>query len=247
MVGIFVARRHFNEQKRQFDVSGLPYYFRLPAYSGKLTNDPSTNSAEAEAASPVKEVKRFVYMRKSRARHLLLYGPTRSHKTTLAAAIGSRLTIRRQAVRYLSKARLTEEIAVSDLPTSRTTTEPVHCSKADIVIIDDVIIDDRDQPESFKKIFSALAGKSTVWVVSSSKRGDLGRWISLVRDGLSGRLVPIKLEPKHGTSMSPSLLVKVFAVTTFLVASISVIGAIALLIVLQPGEFFCIHLSLCAD
>lgn len=159
VTGIFVARRHFVAQKRQFDVSGLPYYFRLPCYSGKLCVNKKSHSP---TLGPITEVENFVYKHGTSVRHLLLYGPPRSFKTTLAVAIGSGLTVRRRDVRYLSKVRLVEEYAAPALGGCNLT-EPIPPHNADIVIVDDL-----DHLDGVREVLPAMAAKSTVWVVSSS-------------------------------------------------------------------------------
>ena len=227
--GIFVARRHFNEQKRQFDISGLPYYFRLPCYSGKLATDPDSDHSKR---GPVEEVERFAYKEWENASHLLLYGPPRCFKTTLAVAIGSGLSVRRQAVRYLSKARLIEEhaAAASD---GYTATVPISLHKADILIIDDL-----DRPDGLEDILPTLAGKSTVWVVSSLSETKLDEWMRVFREGLNDPPVTIELESNQEMSTNLPLHVNVIALITLLVSFLSTIGALALLFAPQLSELF---------
>lgn len=220
--GIFVARRHFNKQKRQFDISGLPYYFRLPCYSGTLVTDPDSDSTKR---GPVEEVESFAYKECENASHLLLYGPPRSFKTTLAVAIGSGLSVRRQAVRYLSKARLIEEHAAATSD-GDTATVPISLHKADILIVDDL-----DQPDGLKDILPTLAEKSTVWVVSSSSKTKVDEWMRVFRDGLNDPPVTIELESCQERRKNLPLHVNVIALITLLVSFFSIIGALVLLLV----------------
>ncbi|MCY3872703.1 MAG: hypothetical protein OXF88_00240 [Rhodobacteraceae bacterium] len=230
-IGIFVAKRHFNEQKKQFDVSGLPYYFRLPRYSGKLSANSNNDSSERK---PIEEVENFVYEDRARASHLLIYGPPRSFKTTLAVAIGSGLTVRRRAVRYLSKSRLIEECAPAT-PADRSTAVPIPPHKADVVIVDDL-----DKPDGLQDILPALANKSTVWVVSSSSRTQIDEWMNRIGSGLSDPPIQIELESNQELSQTPSYIVNALALIT-LVSFISIAGALALLMLPPSCELLCLY------
>ena len=233
ITGVLVAKRHFNEQKKRFDVSGLPYYFRLPCYPGNLVAPSDSDSSKRE---PVKEVEDFVYKQAGKnVCHLLIYGPPRSFKTTLAVAIGSGLTVRHQAVRYLSKLRLIKEYT-PDIPADGIKTGSIPPHKADVVIIDDL-----DSPDGLREIFPSFVEKSTVWIVSSSSSKKLRNWKRFIDHNLSGPLVTIKLEPSQRLCENLPLLVNVFSVITLLVSSISIIGAFAVLIAPQLCEF----LSIC--
>ena len=216
--------RHFISQKLQFDRSGLPYYFRLPLYAGRLAANPNSASP---AEVPVKEVEKFVFLDNQRASHLVLYGPQRSFKTTLAAAIGSGLTTRRQSVRYLSKTRLVEAFAAPHFPACRAGSLPVHPHGADIVIIDDL-----DQPSGLPMILPALAGKSTVWVISSTSTTSVNCWMNILSIGLKHRLTLIKLEPSNQEDGGPSRVVEVLALITLAISVISVVSAVAVIICL---------------
>ena len=231
ITGMFIAKRYFNEQKKQFDVSGLPYYFRLPRYPGNLV---ATSDNDSSKRAPVKEVENFVYKQERKnVSHLLIYGSPRSFKTTLAVAIGSGLTVRHRAVRYLSKLRLVEEY---------TSPTPVYDSKAGFIPphkADVVIIDDLDRPDGLREIFPSLIGKSTVWIVSSSSSTKFRKWRRLIDDNLNGKLVTAKLEPGQRLCEKPSLLVSVSSAITLLVSSVSIIGALAVLLAPQPCDFLC--------
>ncbi len=231
VTGIFVARHHFVKQKRQFDISGLPYYFRLPCYSGTLAGTPN---GYASALEPVEEVKNFVYQHGTSARHLLLHGPPRSFKTTLAVAIGSGLTVQGRAVRYLSKARLIDEYA-TPTPGGHTTTEPIPPHKADIVIVDDL-----DHLDGVQELLPAMAAKSTVWVVSSSSPTTVEEWKEVLGAGLPEPPVPIELEPKNEVHKSPPILVKFLSVVTLGILISFIVGAFALLMEPQLCESFCL-------
>lgn len=232
VTGILVARRHFVAQKRQFDVSGLPYYFRLPCYSGNLAVNPN----DSPTLEPITEVENFVYEHGTSVRHLLLYGPPRSFKTTLAVAIGSGLTVRRRAVRYLSKARLIEEYAAPALG-GCSSTEPIPPHNADIVIVDDL-----DHPNGVSEVLPALATKSTVWVISSSSPTKVEDWMTVLESGLNEPLTPIQLEEKSNREVhkSPPLRVNLLAAFTLCVSIISMASAFALLIAPQLSQFFCV-------
>ncbi len=236
VTGIFVARRHFVAQKRQFDVSGLPYYFRLPCYPGKLHPNKKATRLQLE---PIKEVQNFVYKHGTSARHLLLYGPPRSFKTTLAVAIGSGLTVRRRAVRYLSKTRLIEEYAAPALD-GYNPTEPIPPHKADIVIIDNL-----DHIDGVREVLPAMAAKSTVWVVSSSSSTKVKKWVRVLKCGLGEAVVPIQLKPNKPNASNQEMhknlpfQVKLVGGITLLVSIISIGTALALLMAPELYNFPC--------
>ena len=232
-VCVFGLKPYFNGQKNRFDVSGLPYYFRLPLYWGKLA---ALSNADSSSDTPIKEIERFVYMDKSRARHLLLFGPPRSLKTTLATAIGSGLINRRQTVRYLSRARLMEEFGPDDDHGDRSPAEPIPPHMADIVIVDDF-----DQPDSLGEILPILKKKSTVWVITDRDGQDSQnspeRWVEILGEGLDGRLASIKLKkPDRIKGKQVSLWVGILAAVTLLVSLVSIVGAVVVLL-FAPRQF----------
>lgn len=248
---IFLARLHFGKQKRQFDISGLPYFFRLPCFPGKLAGHSNNNGIR-----PKDEIENFVNRDRKKASHLLLYGPQHSFKTTLAVAIGSGLTVRRQAVRYLSKARLIEEYT-PPIRTGHTVTEAIPPHKADIVIIDDL-----HHPDGLTNVFPALVGKSTVWVVPSKGIGiensngmDFEKWVEVITNGLKvedgrnvedlqkERLVPIELDkPQEGPQQLPDNLptpLKILAPITLIISFGLIAFALGSLMMLPPCEVGC--------
>lgn len=235
----FGLKPYYNKQKRLFDVSGLPYYFRLPLFRGNVVAASNIEPSLKYPIDPINGIERFVYMDKDRARHLLLFGPPRSLKTTLAAAIGSGLTIRHQTVRYLSGVRLIEEFVPDDDHGDRSSTEPIPPDMADIVIVDDL-----DQPTGLEQIFPALIRKSTVWVVTDrGVQNQLRKWVEILGNGLGGRLVSIELEkPGYMTEKQVSPWVRILAAITLLVSFVGVVGAVGILL-LVPQK--CELLSFC--
>ncbi|NKB49157.1 MAG: hypothetical protein GKS02_07310 [Alphaproteobacteria bacterium] len=139
-IGIFVImlvvalawpRRYYLKEKNAFDRTGLPYYFRLPNFDGSFLDADDAPIISNFIDDP------------DRKQHLIICGPNGSRKTTLAAGIGSGLTITRSlkvdppAVRYISAAKLIEELAVSANPQTRQD-EPYSVFNADVLIIDDL-------------------------------------------------------------------------------------------------------------
>ncbi len=225
--------RLFNAQKRRYDSSGLPYYFRLPCYDGNLVAAWVIDSkASRDATSPVEEVERFVYRHDCRAQHLILVGPPRSSKTTLAAAIGSGLIVRGQTVRYMSKMQLIEEFNISG---ERSASQPAHPCDAGILITDDL-----DEPTGLDPILPALACKSTVWVVTSPRSGKAEDWTDLLGRGLRGRLVAVRLDTKscrhRNNCRSPRSLAIALSSASLLVSAIAGVGSIILIVL--PIDLF---------
>ena len=222
-VCVFGLKPYFNEQKSRFDISGLPYFCRLPFYRGKL----ATNSnADPCSDTPIKKIERFVYMDKNRARHLLLFGPPRSLKTTLAAAIGSGLIVRRQTVRYLSKARLIEEFMSDDVCGNGSATEPISPRVANIVIVDDLVV-----PDGLEDILSVLKKKSTVWVVTDrSEQHSMEKWVEMLSKHLDS-LESIQLKkPDHPERKQVSLWVGILSTITLAVSLVAVTVAVFVLL-----------------
>jgi len=224
VVGVCCVARVLNVEKKRYDASGLPYYFRLPSYTGNRVEAGNAEpSAPRSREGPVAEVERFVYGRDGRAQHLMLVGPPRSSKTTLAAAIGSGLIVRGHAVRYLSQARLEEEFAATSLAGIRSAFEPIHPRDAAIVIADDLT-----QPTGMSRVLSALSYKSTVWVVDSRDRAELVNWSKVLEGGLNGRLAVVELDHmvQGRNASAPRVLATAFASAALLVSVVAGLGSI---------------------
>jgi hypothetical protein len=171
---ILVPRRYYLTEKSAFDKTGLPYYFRLPNFDGVF-------SSTADAA----KITAFLD-NSDRNQHFLIHGDHGSRKTTLCVGIGSGLTITRRlkakppAVRYISAARLVEELALGADQESGGE-EPHTIFEADILIVDDLlqVFTTPQQPgnetaDAWKKLLE----KPIVWAVSHE--ADVAAWESWV-------------------------------------------------------------------
>ena len=232
VLGIFGFGRSFTKQKKLYDGSGLPYYFRLPSYAGRLCRACKVRlNNKLTSKNPLCEVERFVYGEDDHDQHLILFGFPASHKTTLAAAIGSGLIARDRTIRYITMVQLMEELAATPAACKGNSLGVMHPCEADIVIVDDLI-----QSSNLNNIPGCLAKKKTVWVVTRREPGDVRRWIKLLRKVLNGRVVAIRLSgPKTPTGTRPRILATICGYTTLFLALTAVVGPLAL--ILCPIEF----------
>ena len=159
---MFVPVHYYSREKTAFDRSGLPYFFRLPTFDGKFAdpNDPSCIGTFIDDTA--------------RNAHLLIHGPPAARKTTLAVGIGCGMTITRQpgtgptVVRYVSAAKLADELTVRSAPTSDSELHSV--SGAEVLIVDDlpdVTLTTHQPPGS--AAWCSLLERSIVWVVADPK------------------------------------------------------------------------------
>ena len=147
-------RPHYNERKRFFDESRLPFA-RLPMFKGNF-------EGKDEGKDAVKVVKEFAGGEKG-PEHLIITGPRCSGKTVLAAGIGVEITNRKKAVRYLSLWTLEDELnGIVKQCSERKACSP---SVAEVLIVDDV---DIGKVQEIIDKLNFLKCKRTVWVM----RGD---------------------------------------------------------------------------
>lgn len=139
----------FHPEKRSFDKSGLPYLFRLGAYS-------ATGWASAEQA-----VRGF--MNGNGPPHLVLSGKTGDGRTTLAVAMGSEGTVSRNYIRYLASANELLEVGSAERGTVSRPAEAWTLGEADWVIIDNISF----IPAQFDATIQ-LVRKRCIWVTSGT-------------------------------------------------------------------------------
>jgi len=232
VAGILGPGRRWRARKLRFDEAGLPFFFRLPNFTGnpvratEVAADAADAGAEGGRADAVRAVEAVTYGQDGAADHLIVSGPPRCRKTTLAAAIGSGLTVRGVGVRYLSQAALIDVLS-APTPTDRARTEPVTPDSAETVIVDDLAL-----PFPDPAMPGRLASRRTVWVVADPARA--GEWRATLRAALPGRMVAIELGPPRPEEQSENSAVPwpaaALSVVTLAVSAVAAVGS--LLIVL---------------
>lgn len=202
LYGLLVSAPFYLRQKRAFDRTALPYFYRLPTFDGTFAdaNGPKAVTDFIENATAVT--------------HLVLHGAPGARKTTLAAGIGSGLTVRRTEngktidVRYIPAAKLVDEIARPDGETAGT--GPVSVRDADILIVDD--IDPDLTANQLNAICNACAvaadtltkilGKPAVWVVAQDEKAcSWSDWLSSKKPDIE--VVPIGLSSSSAEFKTP--------------------------------------------
>lgn len=231
VAGILIPGRHFNHLKLLFDTSALPYFFRLPNFTGNPVSVAEVTATSIDSVgnrdAAVKAVEDFTYGTDGAAQHLVLSGPPRCRKTTLATAIGSGLTVNQKTVRYLSISTLNDELAKAQSQDARAKEEPISPHEADFIIIDDVTLQNGDQ------IPAQLADKRTVWVMAKiDPSNDMRMGIA---DGLNGKVVAVELgQPiasEAGTVKVIPESVTALSVGTLVVAAVLGLGSLALVLI----------------
>lgn len=137
-VGIGIAwwlKNRYIPAKIHFDMSDLPFYYRLPSYRGSLVlrGQPSTEANENATVRVIESAARD----DERPRHLIIYGPRHSGRTAMAVGIGVALTLRLKKIRYLTLARLSNNLPNELRPGSFK--DPTHWPAEEVthVIVDD--------------------------------------------------------------------------------------------------------------
>lgn len=224
--GIVVLGRKFNAQKLLYDISSLPYFFRLPNFAGNPIASIELGETEEarteDRAEAVSTIEAFAYGQSGRADHLVVSGPPRCRKTTLASAIGSDLTVRGRKVRYLPLSTLADELGTPP-PGDRAKSEPLPPQEAEIVIVDDV---DAACPTDLGR---HLANKSTIWVVADPTEAEILR--RRLRGQLEGRIVAIELgppQPEDRVDQQPiAPWLTALSAGTLALAAIAILGSLA--------------------
>lgn len=231
VAGILWLGRRYNAQKLRFDVAGLPYFFRLPNFAGNpvAAFDVTESGHGDDGGRPgaVRAVEDVTYGREAAARHLVLSGPPRSRKTTLAAAIGSGVTVRGPRVRYISQAALIDALAAPPSGEARAKTEPIPPLSADVLIIDDVGV-----PFPDDDMIRRMAERQTVWVIADPTNA--ADWRRHLRETLSGRMVAVELgapreEDRVDTRAIP-LWVTALSLVMLATATVAGLGSLALVL-----------------
>jgi hypothetical protein len=138
VAGVVAFIMYFWPEKRAFDKSGLPYYYRLPSFSPD--HNPNLESAKLCKAE-IAAIRNFVERKPEAAGHLVVGGAQGVGKTTLGLAIGSGLTVRihgSATVRYITWTKLIEALASGKAGKASRDSEPWHLNEARYAIIDDL-------------------------------------------------------------------------------------------------------------
>lgn len=174
---MFVPGRHYSREKTAFDRSGLPYFFRLPTFDGNFANSKDPSLIGTFVGSTARKA------------HLLIHGPPDARKTTLAVGIGCGMTITRQfgkdpaVVRYVSAAKLADELTVRSAPTSDSELHSV--SDAKVLIVDDLpdVTLTTHQPPG-PAAWCSLLQRPIVWVVADPKHVEgWQKWLNKHKPG----------------------------------------------------------------
>lgn len=169
-------------QKMYFQQAALPYLFRLPEFAAPL--DPA-------AVTVIKDFLAGVGAR--RPRHLVVLGPLRAGKTSLAVGIGTEAAFKRKVVRYLSFAKLCEIGLDTEPPPPRNTV--LWCwRQSQLVIIDDVAraLDLFRQnrahsslSDTARELKDELARRHAIWVVDDAGgKAAAAQWSSMIQHAL---------------------------------------------------------------
>jgi hypothetical protein len=184
---------YFVAEKKAFDKSALPYYFRLPNFEGELTD------------LNVGQVETFLGRGADAARFLLIGGGPGTGKTTLGAAIAGGLTSRRwgcRRVRYFTAAKLLDFIAGGGSDDAGSDPqEPWRFDEAEILVVDDlpVVADAAFEQNPVCQAIATAAesgmfdGKAAIWILGGT--GTTGGWRGWLKQlpGLGGRIHAIDL------------------------------------------------------
>ena len=185
MLGVvFVkARPHYEAEKRRFDDAALPFFFRLPNFTGNpvavrdVAADGSGDWREGRAEA-VRAIEAFAYNDSREPAHMVIDGVSGTRKTPLAVGIGSGATVQGVTVRFMTQSTLVEEIQAGQPQMLRADTEPLDPREAGLLILDDIA-----SPLTPDMLPTWLTGMRTVWVTSGGEHAE-----QAVRE-LRGRLI----------------------------------------------------------
>ncbi len=123
-----LMRRLCLEPKRKFDKSGMLWLARLSTFPKNFSSETPVGVTD-EIPGFAREDCQF--------RHLVISGPPRSGRTTLAQSIGGDATAAMRCIRYLTAQRLLEKTRTGfETPSARE--QPYQVGEADLVIVDGV-------------------------------------------------------------------------------------------------------------
>lgn len=124
------ARAVYVPQKRRFDRTGMGAYVRLATFPSNFAGSHPGRLGPAGLLAWIADA--------SPGGHLVIAGPPRSGRTTLALSLGAEAAIRlRRRVRYLSASRLMEKAKGPPEDPSKPG-QPWQVAEADLVIVDEV-------------------------------------------------------------------------------------------------------------
>lgn len=142
-----LVRRPYLLTKRAFDKSDMPQLVRLSTFPN--------NFAGADWRDLVQAIDLFARGGPAAAGHLVVTGPPKSGRSTLAKAIGGDATAERRMVRYVTASRLMEKRRAG-FETPSAYAQPYQVGEADLVIIDDLPVDLLRHPAGAEAAISQL-------------------------------------------------------------------------------------------
>lgn len=228
----FWAQPHYAREKKRFDKAGLPFFFRLPNFTGnpaaiREVTPGGSGEWQAGRAGAVAVVEAFAYGESGGAAHLVIDGPSGARKTPLAVGIGSGATIRHKTVRFLSQSSLLEEIQSGMPEATRAETEPLDPREADLVVVDDVV-----SPVTAEQIPAWLAEKQTVWVTSGGHAAEAA--LTALRARLNGPMDVVRLgqpDPDEAlTAKKPPFSLQAIAFIGLAVPAVLLVGSLGLVL-----------------
>jgi hypothetical protein len=173
-------------RKMYFQISAIPYYYRLSSFFGKIDNQ------------NVIKINRFV---KANApfladdlQHIFIFGPYNSGKTSLAIGIGTDFSINLGISRYLSFNKFLDLLNLETEKTYEEGTKIVPWRTAELLIVDNVSVGidkfSAFNPDFFREFLinskfyernlNALQNQKSIWVIGNSSM--LNEWVQLFSD-----------------------------------------------------------------
>jgi hypothetical protein len=169
-------------QKMYFQQAGLPYLFRLPEFAAPL---------HPAAVVVIKDFLADVGTRPPR--HLVVLGPLRAGKTSLAVGIGTEAAFMSKVVRYLSFAKLCE-IGMGAEPSAPRNTVLWWWRQSELVIVDDVAraLDlfrknraHSSLSDATRELKDELARRHAIWVVDDEGgQAAAAQWSTMIQHAL---------------------------------------------------------------
>ena len=227
------ALPHYSVEKRRVDMAALPFFFRLPNFTGNpaaVREVAAGGGGEWQAGreGAVAVIEAFAYAESDEPAHLVIDGPSGTRKTPLAVGIGSGATVRGKTVRFLTQSTLVEEIQSGAPQAERAETEPLHPQNAGLVVVDDVVA-----PVTGNLVPDWMQAKRTVWVTPGGAAAEAA--IAALRARLDGPMEVVRLEiPDPNEALAdrkPSFYLQAIAFIAMAVPAVLLFGSFVLVLV----------------